>query len=53
MVNNNVPLNGPHETFHANGRLSSRKNYKDGELEGLCEAYFENGQLRFLVSHSL
>ena len=35
------------ETFHKNGQLlEERRNYKDWELEGLWERFYENGELR-------
>jgi len=37
--------NGIFETFHENGQLASRENYKDGELDGPWEWFYENGQL--------
>ena len=32
-------------TFHENGQLRSRGNYKDGKQEGVWERYDENGNL--------
>jgi len=37
--------NGLYESFHENGQLSKRENYKDGELDGLVEEFYESGQL--------
>ena len=37
--------NGVVETYHDNGKLKSRTNYKDGKVEGLRETWNENGQL--------
>ena len=31
---------GTHETFHRNGKLTSRSGYKDGLPEGRCETYY-------------
>ena len=34
------------ETFHENGQLETRGNYKEGKEDGLFESYHPNGQLR-------
>jgi antitoxin component YwqK of YwqJK toxin-antitoxin module len=34
------------ETFHHNGQLKTKNNYKDGKLDGVHEIYHENGYLR-------
>ena len=36
-----------------NGQLQEKSNYKDGELDGLYESYYENGQLSVLKSNLL
>jgi len=38
---------GPYETFHENGQLSSKGNYKKGEKEGLWEGFNKNGTLSY------
>ena len=37
--------NGLYESFHENGQLSKRENYKDGKLDGLFEWFDESGNL--------
>jgi antitoxin component YwqK of YwqJK toxin-antitoxin module len=39
------PLTGTVVSFHDNHRVGSRKNYRDGELDGLTELFHNNGQL--------
>ena len=34
------------ETYYGNGQLWSRANYKDGNLDGLCEEWSRDGKLR-------
>jgi antitoxin component YwqK of YwqJK toxin-antitoxin module len=36
---------GPYESYHANGQLSSKSTYTAGEYDGPYESYYENGQL--------
>ena len=36
---------GLYESYHENGQLRGKGNYKDGEQHGLFESYSENGQL--------
>jgi antitoxin component YwqK of YwqJK toxin-antitoxin module len=41
------PLTGTVVGFYENGRLESRRNYKDGKMDGLQEEFYENGQLHY------
>ena len=41
----NPPPDGPYETFHENGQLEFRENYKDGEPDGPWEEFDEEGNL--------
>ena len=43
--------NGLYESFHENGQLHLRENYKDGELDGLFEVFHENGELSLRGNH--
>ena len=36
---------GYHKSYHKNGQLELRENWKDGKREGLKEQYYNNGQL--------
>jgi len=45
LINSKKPFTGTTVQFHENGQLEIKRNYKDGELEGLYENYYENGQL--------
>ncbi len=38
------PLTGTVVSFHDDGRLRERENYRDGKLEGPWESFYENGQ---------
>ena len=38
--------NGVVETYYENGKLKSRENYKDGNLDGLREVWHMNGKLK-------
>ena len=33
------------ETFHKNGQLESRTNYRDGKQDSFWERFYENGQV--------
>ena len=44
-IDTNELVTGIVESFHENGRLKRRGNFKDGEQDGLWESYRENGQL--------
>ena len=37
--------NGPVETYHSNGQLQTKCNFKDGLPHGRSEMFDENGQL--------
>ena len=37
--------NGVIETYHDNGQLKSRANYKNDKLNGLYEGWHSNGQM--------
>jgi len=41
----NEPITGIVESFHDNGILKGRGNFKDGKPDGLHESFHENGQL--------
>ena len=43
----NPPPDGPYETFHENGQLEGKENFKDGQLDGPFEGFHDNGQLEF------
>jgi antitoxin component YwqK of YwqJK toxin-antitoxin module len=43
--NSDTPFTGIEESFHENGQLMVRTNYKNGQQEGLYEWFYENGQL--------
>tara|TARA_Y100000768_G_scaffold362046_1_gene320553 strand:- start:444 stop:941 length:498 start_codon:yes stop_codon:yes gene_type:complete len=45
-VNSQKPFNGTLVSYHDNGQLKLRSNYKNGKLEGLSENFHDNGQLR-------
>ena len=38
--------NGVVETYHDNGQLKTRTNYKNDILNGLYESWYKNGQYR-------
>ena len=40
------PYNGEIIYNYRNGKLEAKRNYKDGEPDGLYEMYYENGQLK-------
>ena len=40
-----VKEDGISETYHKNGQLKSKENYKNGIKDGLSEWYYDNGQL--------
>jgi len=44
-VNSQSPFSGISVTYHENGQLKIKGNYKDGKINGLWEYYHENGQL--------
>jgi len=44
-VNSQTPFTGSSVSFHENGRLSWKGNYKRGKQDGLYESYHENGRL--------
>jgi antitoxin component YwqK of YwqJK toxin-antitoxin module len=37
---------GVEHSYHDNGQLKSKENYKDGKLNGALKTYYENGQLQ-------
>ena len=41
-----APYTGEMFFNYENGQLKAKVNFKDGELDGLWEAYYENGQLK-------
>ena len=44
-VNSQTPFSGRVVSYHENGQVEFRRNFKDGKIEGLSEWYNENGQL--------
>ena len=44
-TNSTTPFTGSSVSYHENGQLEMRGNYKDGKDDGLWESYYENGQL--------
>ena len=44
--------NGVVETYHDNGKLKSRANYKNGKLNGLYESWYDNGQPMSRVNYN-
>ncbi len=44
-TNSTTPFTGSSVSYHDNGQLEMRGNYKDGKDDGLWEGYYENGQL--------
>ena len=47
LVNSTEPFTGTTVSYHENGQLEDRSNFKDGKEDGLYECYSKNGQLRF------
>ena len=41
----NGRISGNMTSYHRNGQVESKGNYKDGKKEGLWECYYKNGQL--------
>ena len=46
MIKKENMKDGLVETFHENGQLRLRGNYKNGIEDGLYETYYDNGQLQ-------
>jgi antitoxin component YwqK of YwqJK toxin-antitoxin module len=44
-------LDGLYESYHKNGQLDRKGNYKDGRPDGLFIGYYENGQPAFKVNY--
>ena len=42
--------NGRFETWYMTGQMSSRINYKEGDIDGLEEEWYENGQMALRVN---
>jgi hypothetical protein len=42
---------GLYESYHENGQLVGKGNYKDGKQNGLAESYLKNGLLLFKVNY--
>jgi len=38
---------GEHITYHSNGQIWYKRNYKNDKLEGECIEYYENGQISY------
>ena len=45
-INTTTPFTGRTVSYHQNGQLRSKANYKNGKYDDLREIYFENGQLK-------
>lgn len=45
-VNSQTPFTGTSVSYHDNGQLEVKANYKEGEPHGLAEVYYDDGQLR-------
>ena len=50
-VNSQTPFSGRVVSYHENGQLKWKRNYKDGNRDGLSELYGEDGQLRWIFCH--
>ena len=46
LINSRTPFTGRSVSYHDNGQLQSKINWKDGEPDGLLETYYDNGQLK-------
>ena len=46
-TNSTTPFTGSSVSYHDNGQLKEKINYKDGKKHSLSEGYFENGQLNY------
>ena len=46
-----APYTGEMFFNYENGKLGAKRNYKDGERDGLYEMYHENGQLQLKVNY--
>ena len=51
LVNSMEPFTGITVSYHENGQLRFKGNYKDGKEDGLVERYDENGQLEFKLNY--
>ena len=45
-VNSQIPFTGAAVSYHINGQLQSKGDFKDGKRDGLFERYHANGQLK-------
>ena len=45
-INTTTPFTGRTVSYHQNGQLRSKANYKNGKYNDLREIYFENGELQ-------
>ena len=50
-INTTTPFNGRTVSYHQNGQLRSKANYKNGKYNDLREIYFENGELQAKVNY--
>ena len=50
--NSDTPFTGIEESFHENGQIEARTNYKNGLEHGLFESFYENGQLSWRVNYT-
>ena len=45
-INSDKPYSGKIVSYYKSGRLLESRNFKDGQLDGLCEWYYKNGELK-------
>jgi antitoxin component YwqK of YwqJK toxin-antitoxin module len=49
--NKDGDLDGYWESYYANGKLSSKGNYINGQKHGSCEWYWSNGNLMYKITY--
>ena len=49
-INSQTPFTGSSVSYHENGQLEYKGNFKDGKVNGFSERYHENGQLKEKVN---
>ena len=49
-INSQTPFTGSFVNYHENGQLESKRNWKDGNPDGLWETYHENYRLESKVN---
>ena len=47
LVNSMEPFTGIAASYHKNGQLEQKTNYKNGKKDGILETYYKNGQLQY------